>query len=369
MLRKKIFLLGFLGLVCFGYLVFWASPGDAFFQGEVGNFCQEDILSLVFDFDKLGKIVLSSQLMEGEKFNLSAKLDHFKLANIDFFANFFTRGELSYKKDNQSAFVQGKIFVRDLLLNSKPVYDLDIFYEILGSLASESDCVIRVPYLRWGSCFGHGEIQIKHDPSFKLFLTIDQVSVSELNVLFDLKKLAVICPLFDDCQSGVISAQIQMEGLLRSPRISARFEIDYMDSFAKNRRAVINLRGVYPVVTIDDSFIREGQDIIFSIRGNLELDKISLSGPQDSLEYFMRPQDRDSVVITTDGSAHSRIRFTKKGVAGFDAGPAAQNRSVSFEGQKEMLELEHDLKSDRRAFKMRVAGDEERISWEHKVRF
>ena len=231
----------------------------------------------------------------------------------------------------------------------------------------------KIPFLKWGGCLGYAEIIWKKEPYINLFLTIDEADFSELGILFNLEDIKKAAPFLQDCQKGLIKGRINVSGPMRSPQVIGRLEMNYSDHKGLKKKVVFSFRGIYPTVKIEDSFLKEGEELVYSMRGDIRLDELFAGKDiSEDLEYFMRPRDKRSFVLMTEKAASSKIRILNEdknlnsnlALSDWHLGADA----VSWKGSGDAVELEHGI-TEKQAFKMYMGQDEEMIGVEQKVRF
>ena len=135
--------IGFLGgfFVCgeSALVLAQSSATPAVFQGELQKLDQNNVLKFVLDLADRGKASFVTQLMSGQDFSVVANLEHLRWGPWNIVANFETKGEFIAQGSGDSAFIQGNGSVKNFLLNDKPVYDLNIYYEVFPSSSKSPD--------------------------------------------------------------------------------------------------------------------------------------------------------------------------------------------------------------------------------------
>lgn len=352
----------------------WAvEPLPFSLNGEFLRADQGSALGFLIDLQGAGTARVFTNISTDKAFEFFAKLEHLRFSDFDILATLESKGEIVRAPVRQGAFIQGTAHAKGVLFNSKPVYDLQVYYELLPGENAQRGYVLKIPFLKWGNCLGYGEFKLKKEPALDLFLTVDGADLKELESLFDLKKIKEFFPFLADCEQASLSGSLEIHGPLKSPYVSGRLEVIFRDRPRdKDKKLVFNFKGNYPFLKIEDSFFKQSDDAVFSMRGDLDLDKFSGSDPLDQLEYFIRPSGNRSVVLPSERADRTMIRLSTSASTPLEHKGSEYNlvdSSVGFRRDKDSIELEHGLRGQKEALMMYLKEGEEIIGLERKVRF
>ena len=322
---------------CFLYLCFSAlfllNPTTAnakcVFKGEI-NFIEKKI-ELELNFKKKEGVIIHLNFLPDDKFSLSAKLNHLRIANSCLSTELNSQGEIMRDRNGEWIGLKGSIQTNYSLLNFKPSKEINGYFKFKQSSLS-------IYSLIWKNLRISGEISLEIPCRLNLSVDIIDMDINELASLLAINLEGISL-------SGLVSGHVEIEGILPVPEIKGelRFNNGNIETLKYNAM-LINIDGVYPILKFVDSNIFEKNGQIYYLIGKFNLKEL------------------DNLTLLTHN-----LKLIPSVDDDFSWQAWTIRRKKSY-GQDDLVEFEYQLKEDR-PFKMRLREDEEIFSLEHSLRF
>jgi len=299
------------------------------FRGDI-DFLQKKF-ELELNFSEKEKAIVQLNFLSSDKFSLSVKLDHLRLANSYVSTDLASEGAIIRNTNGEWISLKGMIQTNYSLLNFKPFKEMSGYFELTKSS-------LNIYSLMWGDLRITGNINL--GTPYRLNLSIDIIDM-------DSRELALLLGinLEDFSLSGLVSGQVKIDGAISAPNVKGELRLKSGNiETLKYNEILVNIEGIYPLIKFVDSNIFEKDGHIYSLVGKFNLAQVDNLASSSHDVKLMPLADDD---------------FSWK---------AWTIRRRRFYGQDDSVEFEYQLKEDR-PFKMRLREDEEIFSLEHSLKF
>ena len=308
-----------------------------------------------FDFGIDKAISLNVRFFDNKELISELKVDNMDLKGAFVSGNLILKARLL--KDNGG--MAGKLYSKDMTLNSKPLPDLNVFFKLTKDK-------IRIYSMNFGKSYSlKGTVGLKEPFETNLYFEIFRANLRDLAIVTNARHPDVVAGIMN----GLLSIKGPIKNLESSGFIggrSGKIGPIWYDT------ADIRIQGVGPIINIVESRIRQNQ-ATFTMEGYLDLRNIADSNPMAGIKVKsdMRMIVWDGWDISKDGS--DSLKMVK------DIGDRVSVgfKTVTREGlplfqKKENMDemsLEYKLNETGQAFQMKLKENEEFFGIEHKKKF
>ncbi|MFC1704382.1 hypothetical protein ACFL1E_06350 [Candidatus Omnitrophota bacterium] len=290
------------------------------------------IFQIQMDFDERESLDVKIKFLSGNKFELSAKLDHIKLLQYDLSTALAGKGLIVTDLENKKKFIKGNLRSHYSLLNYKPLK------EIKGNFKLDTS-ELELVNLIWGKMRINGTVAFGFPSAVDLDLEIIDMDINELAAILGIDQDAFLL-------SGSVDGRVKIKG--ETPDFYVRGQLWAYDGNIDDldySKIIMNLTGVYPAITIFDSGVIEKSGFTYALEGRVDLNELdNLASKKHNILFY--PTDKDSF--------------------GMDAWSV--RRTKDYHEEKEELEFQVSP-GPNQPLKFRLKRDEEILGMEHTLRF